>query len=110
MISDKNGDGPLSRADEFNEAVDRIVPDHASVFWGDRLLTLDKSAGFLEDEKFKRAFAEIRGSHQYDQYEGKDTIAWRLHTLCWAAKNAVMIDGDFVECGVFKGDMAWAPA
>jgi O-methyltransferase len=30
-----------------------------------------------------------------------------LNALCWAAKNALTIGGDFVECGVFKGDMAW---
>ena len=107
MISSNEDREPYSIADEFNKAIDRIAADHASLFWGDRLLTLDKSAGFLEDPKFIRAFEEVRGSHQYDQYEGKDTIAWRLHTLCWAAQNAVKLDGDFVECGVFKGDMSW---
>ena len=107
-MTPSNGDRePRSIADEFNKAIDRIAADHASIFWGDRLLTLDKSAGFLEDPKFIRAFREVRGSHQYDQYEGKDTISWRLHTLCWAARNALTIEGDFVECGVFKGDMAW---
>lgn len=107
MMSNSDGNHPPSRADEFNEAVRRIATDHTSIFWGDRLMTFDKSAGFLDDERFRQAFEEIRGSHQYDQYAGKDTIAWRLHTLCWAAKNARKITGDFVECGVFKGDMAW---
>ncbi len=92
---------------EFNSAIAKIAPQHHSIFWGDRLLTLDKSAGFLDEPSFRRAFDAVRGSHQYDQYDGKDTIAWRLHTLCWAARNALRVDGDFVECGVFKGDMAW---
>ncbi|MSP02596.1 MAG: methyltransferase [Acetobacteraceae bacterium] len=31
-----------------------------------------------------------------------------MHTLIWAARAALALpEGDFVECGVFKGDMAW---
>jgi len=81
---------------------------HTSIFWGDRLLSLDKSAGFLQEPGFRSAFERIRGAHQYDQYNTPFTIAWRLHTLVWAATAALGLpDGDFVECGVFKGDMAW---
>ena len=80
---------------------------HGRVFWGDRLLTLDKSAGFLDDPRFLAAYRQIRGSHRYDDYDSPHTIAWRLHTLVWAAHRAVRLEGDFVECGVFKGDMAW---
>ncbi len=75
--------------------------------WGDRLLTLDKTAGFLDNGLFRQAFETIKGSHQYDQYNGPDGILWRLNTLCWAAQCALRVGGDFVECGVFKGDMAW---
>lgn len=91
----------------LNAAIDGVTPLHLSVSWGDRLLTLDKSAGFLEEPRFRAAFEDIKGSHQYDQYGGRDTIAWRLNTLCCAAKWALRAGGDFVECGVFKGDMAW---
>ena len=80
---------------------------HRRVFWGDRMLTLDKSAGFLDDPRFLEAYKAIRGSHIYDDYDSPHTIAWRLHTLVWAAQRAVDLPGDFVECGVFKGDMAW---
>lgn len=85
-----------------------LGPSHTSCFWGDRLLTLDKSAGFLDDPAFAAAFARMRGAHEYDQYASPHTIAWRLHTLVWAARVALALpEGDFVECGVFKGDMAW---
>lgn len=87
-----------------------VQRDHRSVFWGDRLLTLDKAAGFLDDPKFAAAFHAIKGSHVYDQYANPHTISWRLHTLVWAAQNAIHLDGDFVECGVFKGDMSWVVA
>jgi O-methyltransferase len=93
---------------EFNRAVDSAARNHQSVFWGDRLLTFDKSAGFLDDPAFARAFATIRGSHKYDTYDAPGSIAWRLHTLVWAVQHALKLPaGDFVECGVFKGDMTW---
>ena len=31
------------------------------------------------------------------------TRIWRLHTLVWAARSAVTLPGDLVECGVFLG-------
>lgn len=83
---------------------------HRKVFWGDRLISLDKASGFYDDPEFRAACEEIRGSHEYDQYSGPDGIAWRLHTLVWAAKCALRVTGDFVECGVFKGDMSWVVA
>lgn len=92
----------------FDQAIqEAVVPFHHSVFWGDRLLTVDKSAGFMDESVFHQAYHSIHGSHQYDQYSSPQTIAWRLHTLVWAAKVGLNLEGDFVECGTFKGDMAW---
>lgn len=92
----------------FNTVVSQLLRRrHKSVFWGDQMLTLDKSAGFLSDSKFAAAFAAIKGSHSYDAYDAPHSIAWRLHTLIWAAQSALHLPGDFVECGVFKGDMSW---
>ncbi|MCS6812187.1 MAG: TylF/MycF family methyltransferase [Cyanobacteria bacterium] len=95
-------------ADIFNHVVNvALKPHHKSVFWGDRLLSLDKSQGFFQDPKFVEAYEQIQGSHQYDQYLSSGGIAWRLCTLVWAARTALNLPGDFVECGVFKGDMSW---
>lgn len=88
--------------------IDKVLARaHASLFWGDRLITLDKSNGFLSDPRFRQAFTAIRGKETYDQYGGPHTIAHRLNTLVWAASNALALDGDFVECGVLRGDMSW---
>jgi O-methyltransferase len=85
-----------------------LARDHHSVFWGDRMMTLDKSMGFLEDPAFARAWEAVRGAHEYDQYDNKQSIAWRMNILVWAARQAVKLpDGDFVECGVFQGDMSY---
>ena len=91
----------------LNEAIGSASTQHLTSSWGDRLLTLDKTAGFKNDSAFAAAFASVKGSHIYDQYNGPDTVAWRLNTLCWAARCALQVGGDFVECGVFKGDFAW---
>ena len=92
----------------FSHLIETRISDfHRTVSWGDRLLTLDKAQNFNEDYRFKKAFEEIKGSHIYDQYDGNDTIVWRLNTLVWAARCSLKLDGDFIECGTFKGDMAW---
>lgn len=97
------------RADLTNFLMNSIVArDHRTVFWGDRLLTLDKAMGFFDEATFASAFDAVWSDYPYDQYLGKQTIAWRLHTLVWAGKHAMALpEGDFVECGVFRGDMSW---
>jgi hypothetical protein len=87
--------------------LDLVKPHHRSVFWGDRLLTLDKSAGFRSDPLFAQAMQQVNSSTGANQYASPDKISWRLHTLIWAASCALKVPGDFVECGVFRGDMSW---
>lgn len=95
----------------FNGVLEHVLtPIHHSVFWGDRMLTIDKAAGFFEEDAFSRSYQAIRGSHVYDSFDPPHTIAWRLHTLVWAARSAIAHKGDLVECGVFKGDMSWVVA
>lgn len=92
----------------FNGVIEKgLKRGHESVFWGNLMLTINKSAGFLKDPTFAAALENIRGSHRYDAYDAPESIAWRLHTLVWAAENAAKLPGDFVECGVFKGDFSW---
>jgi O-methyltransferase len=107
MTDDMDSDAIYAFATEFNGAVGRLSEFHDAVSWGDRMLTLDKSFGFMADPRSRGAYEAIRGSHYYDQYGGEHTIAWRLNTLCWAARRALRTGGAFVECGVFKGDMSW---
>ncbi len=102
----------LRKPEEASRFIDNIIlgllrKHHRAVSWGDRLLTLDKTRGFEEDKRFLEASEQIKGSQAYDQYASPDGISWRLNTLVWAARCALNIPGDFVECGVFKGDMSW---
>ncbi len=87
----------------------RLLPrHHHSIFWGDRMMTLDKTMGFLDEESFATAWETVRGAHLYDQYDNLQSISWRLNTLVWAAREALRLpEGDLVECGVFQGDMSY---
>ena len=98
-------------APEYVEKLDAVLQMlHAGgkrISWGDRLLTLDKNAAFSRNPAFIEAFSDFNGRIAYDEFNGQAGISWRLNTLCWSAKNALRIGGSLVECGVFKGDMAW---
>jgi O-methyltransferase len=92
----------------FDFVLYKIVrPYHQNVFWGDRLLTLDKSAGFLAEPGFKAALERADSSTGQNQYCSPQGITWRYHTLIWSARTCMAVPGDFVECGVFRGDMTW---
>jgi len=86
---------------------DVVAPHHHAMFWGDRLLTLDKSAAFRDDPRFAAAMRDVGSDTGATQYASPDRISWRLNTLLWAARTALHVPGDFVECGVYKGDMSW---
>jgi O-methyltransferase len=68
-------------------------------FAGDNLITFQKTVGFINDPDpdFMRAAQNVQ------QMELVMRMAWRLHTLTWASKMALKVEGDFIECGVFMG-------
>lgn len=64
----------------------------------DGLFTLH-SDRFREDPAFRRAYARgVRAGWGYDP-----RFTWRVHVALWAAKAALRVPGDFVECGVNAG-------
>jgi len=71
-----------------------------TAFIGDRMITFDKSAAFLKVPKFAAALDKCALA---DDNRG---WSWRVNTLSWAAKKALTLEGDFVECGVFEGFMS----
>lgn len=70
----------------------------------DRLITCQTPQTFMEDPAFLRAYqaGEATGSW------GGNRVHWRVHVLCWAARQALGVEGDFVECGVNRGGYARA--
>jgi len=92
----------VANADRFRRGIQQVVDQVApkGVFVGDNLLTFHKNLSFLDDAPFMSAF----GRHA--QTDVEKTIIWRTHVLCWAAKRAMKMAGDFVECGCYKGTSA----
>lgn len=79
----------------MQEALNSI--DTRAAYVGDNVFTFLKSLGFLEDQEFIQAVER----HRTDEVERG--IMWRTHTLCWAARHAMKLEGDFVECGCYQG-------
>lgn len=70
---------------------------YGGAFTGDNLITFQKNLSFLRDDKFMNAFdGQITG-------EGEQALAWRIYTLCWAGERVMRLEGDFVECGSYRG-------
>jgi len=70
-----------------------------TTYCGSRLLTCHNE-DFLTDCKFQNALGISR-------QRGRDQ-PWQLAVALWAARHALTVDGDFVECGVWRGSLAAA--
>lgn len=55
---------------------------------------------FLREPKFQAAYAAAR---QGIVWSHPGEIRFRAYIACWAARNGLALDGDFVECGVASG-------
>jgi O-methyltransferase len=59
-------------------------------------------ADFLEDSRFQKAYRLGVGTGSWHGCE----LRWRAYNACWAAKQTLRLDGDFVECGVNRGGLS----
>ncbi len=89
---------PKSKGDAFKQALDTISDIYkGQTYYNDMLITIERNLSFRNDQKFMSCYAAAVTNDQ------ERSLLWRLHTLAWAAKNSLNVEGDFVECGVFKG-------
>ncbi|HEY4344618.1 MAG TPA: TylF/MycF/NovP-related O-methyltransferase, partial [Parvibaculum sp.] len=72
-------------------------------FRADGLGVKGKNLGFLENPRFAAAWETARQLNAEAWNNDVPDIRWRAHTCCWAATQAMHIEGDFVECGVHGG-------
>lgn len=70
------------------------------IFLGDNLLTFSKNLSFLEDLPLMDAIK------RHAETDIERSIIWRTAVLVWAARNGLRRDGDFVECGCYRGTSA----
>jgi len=53
---------------------------------------------FMKDNRFVKAFKRGAAATQTDTQD-----YWRVHVALWCASHAANLNGDFVECGVWRG-------
>ncbi len=70
-------------------------------YFHDGLATIHKH-DFMKDERFLKAFGAA------EEFLLGPKMYWRTYVICWAGNKGISIEGDFVECGVFKGGFAKA--
>jgi hypothetical protein len=81
----------------LKNAIERFKTMFAGVYAGDNAILFDRSLGFLEDQRFMNAFnSNVRNDQE-------QSLILRLNTLIWAAQHVLSVEGDFVECGVYRG-------
>ena len=78
-------------------AIKRFRKIFGEVYANDNVLLFKRSLGFRRNKKFMAAFKANASNRQ------ERSLELRLNTLIWAADQAVHLEGDFVECGVWKG-------
>jgi O-methyltransferase len=69
----------------------------------DGLAVSGKNLSALSESAFDRAYDEAARLNKAGWPAGVPDIRWRAHVCCWAARNALSLQGDFVECGVHTG-------
>ncbi len=93
----------------FGRILRRILPTVSELaatvahrtYIADGLITRH-TADFRHDEKFLSAYAMGKATGSWMHMDPQ----WRVYTACWAARHALALPGDFVECGVNRGGMA----
>lgn len=72
----------------------------SGVWAGDNLFTFGRNLSFLDDEPLMAAVTE------HADTVTEKAILWRTAVLTWAARHALRLDGDLVECGCYRGTTA----
>ena len=91
--------GPQDMKEELKKLLERLsqMLQGLNPWQTDNLITFGKNLSFLEDKRLTDLVFQ-HAIHEYDK-----AIIWRTHILTWAAKNALQVEGDFIECGTHLG-------
>jgi hypothetical protein len=85
---------------KFNAALDSLVEasnEKAGWFMGDNLIAFGRNLGFVDDLPLIGAWKK------HTEVPHERGILWRTAVVVWAARQALRREGDFIECGCYKG-------
>lgn len=90
-------DGPV-----FLTAMQAVIDQvpGVGVFAGDNLFTFGRNLSFLDDGPLMTALSANATTVT------ERAILWRTAVLTWAARQGLRLEGDFVECGCYRGTTA----
>lgn len=77
--------------------LEALEPYRGSAFVSNGLATWHKILPFLDDARFRTLAHVHAGLLPIPNWQ------WNLQTVLWAAQQALAVEGDFVELGVFRG-------
>lgn len=80
----------------MQQCINHLV-QQSGIYTGDNLFTYHRNLSFLEDEPLMSAWRK----HASDEME--KAILWRTSILLGGVRNGLKLEGDFVECGCYKG-------
>jgi O-methyltransferase len=72
-------------------------------YQADGIGLVGKNVSALAEPAFDKAYNEASSLNAEGWHGEAPDIRWRAHVCCWAAQNALSLQGDFVECGVHTG-------
>lgn len=88
---------PGPRSPALMGVLEALEPTLSDIFVGDGLATWLKTPPFLEDQRFMDLVERHRTLLPVANWH------WNLQTALWAVQQALQVEGDLVELGVFRG-------
>lgn len=92
----------------FTKITPDAVPANNLTYKSDGLFT-QQNSDCLDEPAFMAAYNLSLKVNDWRTELNKD-MRWRYYIVCWFAKNVAHLEGDFVECGVYKGGYSLALA
>jgi O-methyltransferase len=95
------------------EQIARFVPSIYGMpsYSSDGMFLFGKNIESLKEGRFLKAYkAGVNSGHKLsgDKKQSDIHIEWRVHMALWAATHGILLEGDFVECGVNTGILSLA--
>ncbi len=96
-MSDESVKIKRSKSNNKQKALEILQKEYASFYSSEGLSVGNRNLSFWTKGNFQREFNSIAN----DAKESKRV--WRTHIYSWAFGNGLSIEGDLIECGVYKG-------